>query len=371
MASFSRPRLAAVIACLALTAAFAAQTALAQNARRPAARTTDAAETAFELSKKAVTIEQFTDVIAACDQVLAAKPSEKQAKYATKLAAWSYNQRGEVRLKAKQDKEALADFEKAVALDPTAWRALHNRGVSYATQNKFAEAAADFDEVIRLEKGYPAAWFNRAELRSRSGNYLEAIDDYNRAIKLKAEDVDALIGRGYAYIQVEQLDAAMADYNRALQVDPNSVKALVFRANLNASIGDFGPAADDYRTAIRMQPDLSFAYLGAAWLMATCPDERFRDPTLSIKAARKAIELSTEPNCRNWETLAAALASAGQFDEAAEAQRKAIDAAPADVPEVAAELKERLQLYQDKHPYREVQYVEEVAAPKTARRQEQ
>ena len=33
---------------------------------------------------------------------------------------------------AKKDAEALADFDAAVALNPDAWRAVHNRGVSYA-----------------------------------------------------------------------------------------------------------------------------------------------------------------------------------------------------------------------------------------------
>ena len=71
------------------------------------------------------------------------------------------------------------------------------------------------------------------------------------------------------------------------------------------------------------------AYQNVAWLMATCPEERFRNPTLAVRAAKKALELDGATYL-GWDTYAAALASVGQYAQATAAQRKAVSSAPAE-----------------------------------------
>ena len=90
--------------------------------------------------------------------------------------------------------------------------------------------------------------------------------------------------------------------------------------------------------------------MGLAWIMATCPDEQFRDDMLALKLAQQAIDADGEDDWRYLDTLAAAQASAGQFDQAQETIKKALAKSPQDQTEALAA---RLNLYTEEKPYRD------------------
>ena len=52
-----------------------------------------------------------------------------------------------------------------------------------------------------------------------------------------------------------------------------------------------GRKLPNYRQAIKLSPKLGRAYRGVAWLMATCPEERFRNAELAVASARQALAL--------------------------------------------------------------------------------
>ena len=274
---FGPTALAAVIVASLSSGAFAQQVTQASAPNDPAAL-------AYQISKTARSEKQFTQIIELCHKALAAKPAEKQATYARKLEAWAYNRRGELRSDAGEDDGAQADFEAAAKIDSTNWRAIHNRGVGYAARTKFAEAAADFDEVIRLHPDFAPVWFNRGELRSQNADFNGAIEDYNQALKLQPNDPSALVGRGHAWYQLGENEEALKDYDRALELDGQRGSTFVYRAAALAEAGRYAAAADDYRAAIRLEPNSAASYQAAAWLMATCPDDEFRDAKLAVKA---------------------------------------------------------------------------------------
>lgn len=85
-------------------------------------------------------------------------------------------------------------------------------------------------------------------------------------------------------------------------------------------------------------------------MLATCSDEKVRDGKRAVDLATKACELEKwkEPNC--LDTLAAAYAEAGKFEDAVKWQDKAIDLCTDST--LIGEFGERLKLYKDKKPYR-------------------
>ncbi len=97
--------------------------------------------------------------------------------------------------------------------------------------------------------------------------------------------------------------------------------------------------------------DLARLYNGYAWLLATTPDKEInaRREEEAIRYARLACNADTKPNSGYLDTLAAAYANAGQFDQAIESQNQAIACGKAEEME---ELKAHLQLYQNKQPLR-------------------
>lgn len=62
-----------------------------------------------------------------------------------------------------------------------------------------------------------------------------------------------------------------------------------------------------------------------AWLLATHPDSKIRNPQLAVHFASQAVSLEDPLNWMYVDTLAAAYASAGDFDSAALEQQRAID----------------------------------------------
>ena len=85
--------------------------------------------------------------------------------------------------------------------------------------------------------------------------------------------------------------------------------------------GDFQNAIADCSEAIRLDPKDGGYRGGLAWLLATCPDARFRDPNRAVELAREAVRLAPEDGAI-WNTLGVAEYGAGHWKEAIDALKK-------------------------------------------------
>ena len=304
---------------------------------------------AFKKSDQAQNEGDYSEIIALCEEGIKSGASRENATYARKLCAWAYNRRGERFAELGNEQEAMKDFAAAISFDSTSWRAIHNRGVSNATLGKTNEALADFSRALQLNRNYANTWFNRAELYADRGDHARAVADYGEAIRLSPKEPEFYTGRGRAMSRIGRVREAMQDFSAAIRLDPENAQALVSRAEVYLASRDWGRAATDYRDAIQLDDKLGAAYQGAAWIMATCPDERYRNEELALSAAQKALELDGDKDPRYIETLAAAYANAGQYDSAVVILQGHLDKMPDQfVPGAQA----RIQLYKSERPYR-------------------
>ena len=67
-------------------------------------------------------------------------------------AAWAYLNRGIAYAATGKPDEELADYTKAIELDPKLINARQNRGVAYYDRGDFAAAASDFAQVASVKK---------------------------------------------------------------------------------------------------------------------------------------------------------------------------------------------------------------------------
>ena len=319
---------------------------------------------AYDLSQRAKTVAEYSGIVDACERIIAAEVDETKTDYARKLGAWAYNRRGELHAEkaaelqeqgtpdqaAEFDALALADFNRSLEFDSTKWKAFHNRGVNSALAGDFEAALADFNRVLELHTDYGNTWFNRGETHFELRQFSKAIEDYTQYLRLSPGDATALSRRGRAYAQSGQFGQAIADFNRVLQLNQADAETYVDRADASESLKQWQQAANDYRQAIRLNDQLGRAYRGAAWLMATCPNEQFRNPELALQAARKAIELDGRDNPRYLDALAAALAASGQYEQAAQELAAAVELVP---EEDRKELEARLKTYQASQAFRQ------------------
>jgi tetratricopeptide (TPR) repeat protein len=88
--------------------------------------------------------------------------------------------------------EALADFNRAIELDESAWK-LASRGRAYQAMGRYDEALADFSRAIELDPGSALALCSRGNTYQAMGRYGEALADFDRAMEIhpSADDFTA------------------------------------------------------------------------------------------------------------------------------------------------------------------------------------
>lgn len=118
--------------------------------------------------------------------------------------------------------------------------------------------------------------------------------------------------------------------------------------------GEFDVALRVFDRALQLDPGFAAAYNSRAWLRATCVDDRYRDGAEAVIDATMACKLTSWQGPAALDTLAAALAEKGDFAEAIQQQRKAIELA---APIKEAAYNARLALYEQKSPYRSASWL--------------
>jgi tetratricopeptide (TPR) repeat protein len=116
--------------------------------------------------------------------------------------------------------------------------------------------------------------------------------------------------------------------------------------------GRYVEAEQAYLGAIKAQPTFAQAYNDVAWLLATCPDDKVRDGKRAIVYATTACERTAWKKGGFLDTLAAAHAEAGQFEEAVRYQIRALDD-PSSPAKFGPAARQRLELYRQMKPFRD------------------
>jgi tetratricopeptide (TPR) repeat protein len=178
----------------------------------------------------------------------------------------------------------------------------------------------------------------------------QAIADFDQAIRFDPKFAVALNNRGVAREQSGDLAGAEKDFTAAIKLDPKLADPYANRGNAFRGRGQYEQAIADFEKAVRLDPRNAAAHNNLAWLRATCPDEKYRDGKAAVEAAKQACELADWKNPDWLDTLAAAYAEAGDFEEAVKTQTLAIEQAPdAQRPDLQA----RLALYKEQKPFRD------------------
>ncbi|MGH9769892.1 MAG: tetratricopeptide repeat protein [Blastocatellia bacterium] len=112
-----------------------------------------------------------------------------------KLAAVLSLAMGITRREAGDIDGALADFNRAISLDPRSAWAYVGHGAILGAQGRFDEAITDFDRAVELDPQFALAHANRGLARLRRGEDYIAKRDFRLCLKLDPklkEEIEAL-----------------------------------------------------------------------------------------------------------------------------------------------------------------------------------
>lgn len=251
------------------------------------------------------------------------------------------------------DNAKITDDTQAVWVTPEADETYDDQGITY--DNK-GEHDKDIDPYTRAVQAFPEndkAYTNRGDVYAEKKEYDRAIDDYTQAIKINPKDDIAYYNRGNAFSEKGEYDKAVEDYTQAILLNQIFDFAYNNRGYAYYLNGEYNRAIDDFTQAISLNPEDGVAYNNMSWILASCPDDNYRDGIKAIEFAKKGLELKPD-DPEFSDTLAMAYAEAGKFEDAVKAQEKAIELLDEkDKDTDLSEYTEHLNSYKAGKPWRE------------------
>jgi tetratricopeptide (TPR) repeat protein len=246
--------------------------------------------------------------------------------------------------------EDIVGYESMIRRDPRRVQLHDDVAQLYLDQGRRAEAIAHLDASVRLKPESAAAHFNLGTALTVAGRLDEAIDQYQQALRIKPDYALAHNNLGNALLARGRGGDALQQFRDALRLDPANAEAHYNVGSMLRAGGELAAAVDHFRRALRLKPDWIPATASLAWLLATAPDAALRDADEAIRFAEKAADLTARQDASALDILAAAYASAGDFDRAVATCELALKMTPDAA--LAAAISRRQQQYRQHQPYR-------------------
>jgi tetratricopeptide (TPR) repeat protein len=192
------------------------------------------------------------DAIADFDHALALDPS--QIEWQRRRAYLLYFE--------KQYDRAIKDFDAVLAVKPKEAHVTFFRGLAWLDKKDEARGFADLAKGIELDPNdywYP---YQRAVELAERGRAEEALPDLDKAIAIKGSEVNPYLLRADIRDKRGETDKALADLTRIVEIEPKRASAYMNRANIYERMGQLiyermgqlDRAIADYDTLISLNP---------------------------------------------------------------------------------------------------------------------
>ena len=138
------------------------------------------------------------------------------------------------------------------------------RAQALAKSGKTEEALAEFDKAITIDPHHAEALYNRGLLYQRERQHQLAVDDFTSANGLTPQRAEPLLARAISYLAMDKFKEAAADLDEAVQADPQNALAWTTRGQAYERLGDKDKAKASYGRAIAIRPRDDAARSGLA-----------------------------------------------------------------------------------------------------------
>jgi tetratricopeptide (TPR) repeat protein len=255
---------------------------------------------------------------------------------------------------AKEDyAKAIEDYSAALKLEPNDDRPLIFRAATYQAMKEFKKAIEDYTKLIERKPDDIEPLCSRGLCYAQSGEEKKAFEDFDKAVSIAPKSAVARQLRGSAHADAGRKTEALTDFKEAINIDPNNPATYLYRAHLYLVEDQPEDALADFEEVMRRAPGFSGASNDYAWTLATNPNDKVRDGRKAVKYAKDACHETDYKHAPTVDTLAAAYAEAGEWEEAVKWQEEAAKLAEKTHPKDVEGMKKRLLLYKEKRPYRE------------------
>jgi tetratricopeptide (TPR) repeat protein len=248
--------------------------------------------------------------------------------------------------------EAEKHLRNSVKICPPYFDAQSNLGKVLLAQGKLDEAIGCFTKLLPANKTIEDLHYNLAMALSRQKKYDEAIRHLAAVIEINPRYLDAREKMGALMLVTGRIDESIRYLNEAMETSTDKVNIYAGLGMAYIRAGKKDLAIENLTKAVELKSDDGIILNGLSWLLATRGEVNAADANKAIEYARRACEKTEYKNAAFIDTLAAAYAAGGKFEEAVITAQKAIDAARATGQVALVEkIQERLKLYKSGQRY--------------------
>ncbi len=314
-------------------------------------------------------------------------PAAGAAAIAVAATAFTFTSRTAAQIAVWRHSEGV--WQQILANYPESFSAYLALGQTYFDGNAAEEAAAAYRAALRLRPDSPQANAGLGFALYETGDTAGAIQSFQKALGADARSELAHLGLGlvlldqdkveeaarhlqeslsvnernlmtrrslgHALVKLKRYDEAIAVYKRAIELRPSVSEFYQLAGSAMTEARRYGDAAKIMRAGLKAGDEPVSLANNLAWLLATCPEAEHRDGAEAVQLARFACEATMNQVAGYIDTLAAAYAEVGRFEDAVRAQKAALQVAERsrERPEEIAAFRARLALFEKREPYRE------------------
>ena len=266
----------------------------------------------------------------------------------------AHNRLGLCRWELGDARGAIESVRRALVIDADFSQAQGNLGRFLVQQGQLDEGIVHLRRAVDLKPDFGAAHKSLGIALLKRFEFDQAADHFQRTIELGTEVADAHFRIAGIRRYQKRLNEAIEHYRLAIRARDDFTGAHHYLADVLRSQGEIAEALKHYRRALSLSPKSMPLRNSVAWILATHADPGLRQAEEALRIARRAAAETNHANPSVLDTLAAALANAGRFEEAAETAGAALVLLTSPGQDaLRKQIQARLELYQRGEAYRE------------------
>lgn len=252
-------------------------------------------------------------------------------------------------------RDILRENARAQPASAYAHRAL---AVVLAESGELDEAKQEYESALALDPNDRESWSGLGNVLRALGRPEDAIEHYRKALALDPTYAAAHSNLGFALLDLSRTSEAEEAFSAAIDIDPHIVQAHLARSRILADRGEYAGAVAALRAGLDKNPGDDGLALELAWQMATVPVDVLRngDEALGIAEHLRA-KAGDDGNFADpllLDTLAAAQAETGGFDDALKTLERCLDVLRArGDADAIAEVERHRESYRAGRPWRQ------------------
>ena len=213
--------------------------------------------------------------------------------------------RGNKMYRAKNYKSAIANYKKALTLDPNYFQAIFYMGLALLQLEDYEESIFYFRKITsgnyeNFEKRDAYQFMGDSLFRQK--NYQLAIESYSNAIKLERSFSKAYLGRGIVFNKLQDYDSAQKDFLEAINLGMRNSLIYQLLGDVNFNTKNYQQGITYYELAIKYSEKDEYAatahyWRGYSFLKMNSIDDACADFKIAYKLGGKIYEKTYKKYC--------------------------------------------------------------------------